>query len=43
VGGFAEAMLSGQWCVPEVLEQTGFDFEFPTLEKAFEEIFTRRH
>ena len=41
VGGAAEIALEGQRMVPGVLERHGFDFDFPTLEEALQDLLKR--
>jgi uncharacterized protein (TIGR01777 family) len=41
VGGFAEALLSGQRAIPKKLESEGFKFKFPTLDAALADLFPK--
>lgn len=38
VGGFASALLASQQALPVALEQDGYEFRYPALEKALEEL-----
>lgn len=38
VGGFASALLASQRALPKALEEDGFEFRYPTLGKALEEL-----
>ena len=38
LGGFGDALLASQHALPAVLEADGFNFRFPALESAFEEL-----
>lgn len=40
LGGFGEELLSSQRAVPEVLLESGFVFQYPTLEKALADLLT---
>ncbi|MEP4078624.1 TIGR01777 family oxidoreductase [Haloferula sp.] len=38
LGGFADALLASQRAMPEVLINSGYQFRFPTLEKALDDL-----
>jgi len=43
LGDMADLVLQGRACTPKRLLETGFQFEFPRIEDAVQEIFSARH
>ncbi|MDR4947263.1 TIGR01777 family oxidoreductase [Neobacillus cucumis] len=42
LGKKSTLVLEGQFVVPEVLKETGFEFEFPTLESALKDLLAKK-
>jgi hypothetical protein len=41
MGEFGDVILKGQRVVPRVLQQHGFDFDFPTIQDALDNLLRR--